>query len=194
MSPILGIIASQNYQRITDTGDMFPISTVTVGSAGAADVTFSNIPSTYTHLQVRVFAQTNRSTYGRDMVKLNVNTDTGNNYSHHYVLGDGGSTIAGAASTTNKIDLGEVGTGVGSTFGIIVFDLLDYTNTNKYKTIRSLFGGDYNGTIAGFGGTVGLFSGLWQSTSATTSLKFAPVNGTQFNQYSSFALYGIKGA
>jgi hypothetical protein len=188
------ILASLSEGVAPSTNSYESIATVTVGSGGAANVEFTSIPSTYSHLQVRVFAQTNRATFGRDMVKLNVNTDTGNNYSHHYILGDGGSAIAGAASTTNKIDLGEVGTGVGSTFGIIILDLLDYTNTNKYKTIRSLFGGDHNGTIASFGGTVGLFSGLWQSTSAITSLKFAPVNGAQFNQYSHFALYGIKGA
>ena len=186
----LGTFAQQGVAA----GDFDSIATVTVGSGGSANVEFTSIPSTFTHLQVRVFAQTNRGTYGRDAVKVNVNTDTGNNYSYHNLLGDGASATSAASTTNSKIDLGDVGTGVGSSFGILVVDLLDYKNTNKYKTIRSLFGGDHNGTIAGFGGTVGMYSGLWQSTSAVTSLKFAPVYGTQFNQYSHFALYGIKAA
>ena len=189
--PILGIIASST---LAAAGDFESIATVTVGSGGAASVTFSSIPSTYTHLQIRVFAQTNRATYGRDAVKLNVNSDTGNNYSWHEVFGDGSGAYVNASSTTNRGEVAEVGTGVGSTFGGAVIDLLDYANTNKYKTIRSLFGGDHNGTIAGFGGTVGLYSALWQSTSGITSISLAPVNGSQFNQYSHFALYGCKSA
>ena len=54
--PILGIVASSTRQGlVTDTGAMFPLGAVTVGSAGASSITFSSIPSTYTHLQVRAF-------------------------------------------------------------------------------------------------------------------------------------------
>ena len=175
------------------TGDYESIATVLVGSAGASTVTFSNIPQTYKHLQIRLFAQTNRTTYGRDVVKININSDTGNNYSHHELFGDGSGAFVNQASTTNVGHIAEIGTGVGSAFGVAVIDFLDYANTSKYKTVRSLFGGDHNGVIAGYGGTVGIFSTLWQSNSALSSITFAPLNGTQFNQYSHFALYGIRG-
>jgi hypothetical protein len=57
-----------------------------------------------------------------------------------------------------------------------------------------LAGNDINGTIASLGGQVMLDSGLWMNTSAVTTIVFAPVYGTNFTQYSFFALYGIRGA
>jgi hypothetical protein len=66
-------------------------------------------------------------------------------------------------------------------------DILDYANTNKYKTTRTLIGRDRNGA-----GIMLFHSGLYQSTNAITSLKFFPSTGN-FAQYTQFALYGIKG-
>jgi hypothetical protein len=66
---------------------------------------------------------------------------------------------------------------------------LDYANTNKYKTTRSIGGNDNNGS-----GFVSLISGLWLSTSAISNIEIIPLNGTLWTQYSHFALYGIKGA
>jgi hypothetical protein len=170
------------------------ISTVTVGGGGAANVEFTSIPSTYKHLQVRCFAQTNRGTYGGDAAKIQFNSDTSANYTYHSLRGNGSS-----ASSSNEVNLAygysvDTGTGVSSTFGAAVIDILDYLDTNKNKTIRTLTGNDINGTIAGYGGTVTFISVLWKNTSAITSIKFTPESGSQFNQYSSFALYGIKGA
>jgi hypothetical protein len=51
---------------------------------------------------------------------------------------------------------------------------------------------DFNGTIAGNGGSAFLGSGNWRSTSAVTSMKFTPFDATNFKQYSSFALYGVS--
>lgn len=169
------------------------IATVTVGAGGSSSISFSSIPSTYKHLQLRALAQTNRATYGRDTVKLQINGDTGTNYAWHEVFGDGASAATNAFTSQTKGEVGEVGTTTGGAYGAFVTDFLDYTNTNKNKTVRSLFGGDHNGTIAGYGGTTGLYSTLWLSTSAITSLTLTPNAGTLFSQYSSFALYGVKG-
>lgn len=191
MAPILGIYASS--AQLGALGDYQSISTVTVGAGGSASVTISSIPSTYTHLQLRVFAQTNRATYGRDYVFIRLNSDTGSNYAWHQVTGDGSTVVtSGNASQTQGI-FAEIGTSTGGAFGVGITDILDYANTSKYKTLRTLGGGDHNGTIAGFGGTVTPTSALWQSTSAVTSLTLYPSTGTAFTQYSSFALYGIKG-
>jgi hypothetical protein len=191
--PILGITAS-SILKVSDTGAMFPLQVVTVGPSGASTVTFSNIPNTYSHLQVRSLAQTNRSGIGRDIVNININNDTSSNYARHYLAGDGSSAVAGGSTSLTKGELVETGTTAGASFGAFVVDLLDYANTNKYKTVRSFGGVDVNGTVGGYGGTINLYSTLWLSTSAITSIKLAPLNGTQFNQYSSFALYGIKAA
>jgi hypothetical protein len=172
------------------------IATSTVGSGGVSSVTFSSIPATYTHLQVRFFAQTNRATYGRDGLYLRFNSDSATNYSFHILTGDGDGVAAGAEINTDKIYLPEVGTTTAgaSFFGSGIVDVLDYVNTSKYKTTRSIGGGDHNGTVAAIGAQVSLRSGGWRSTSAINSITFYPGSGTTISQYSKFALYGIKGA
>jgi glycosyltransferase involved in cell wall biosynthesis len=59
----------------------------------------------------------------------------------------------------------------------------------KTETFRMLGGGDRNGS-----GGVHLQSGVWLNTNAITSITFTSVSPYNFNQYSQFALYGIKGA
>ncbi len=181
--PIIGIQASSiTAGLVTDLGAMFPIGAVTVPSAGAASVTFSSIPATYTHLQVRAF----QKTAGAGDLNFRINADTGGNYSRHYLFGTGSSTGAGGSASETA---GYVGyTPTGTYYQTSIIDILDYKNTNKYKTVRSLLGSDANGS-----GYVLLTSSAWLSTSAITSISFT-AGGGNFSQYSSFALYGIKGA
>jgi hypothetical protein len=173
------------------------IATVTVGGGGASTITFSSIPSTFKHLQVRFFFQDNRGTYGSDDIGFRVGNgsiDTGNNYAWHDLYGNGSSAAAQNVTSTSRMELNNAsGTGVASNFGAGVMDILDYANTSKYKTIRSLHGNDVNGTVSGFGGRIALDSGLWQNTAAISTIQFAPLYGSSFNQYSHAALYGIKG-
>ena len=172
------------------------ITTSTVGGGGVASVTFSSIPATYTHLQVRYFAQTNRATYGRDGIWIRFNSDSASNYSDHYLTGDGSTADAGANINADRIYLPEVLTSTAGAnfFGSGIVDVLDYVNTSKYKTTRSIGGGDHNGTVNSIGAQVSLRSGAWRSTSAINSITFYPGSGTTISQYSKFALYGIKGA
>jgi len=189
--PILGIVASSNYQRVApDTGAMFPLGMVQVGSAGAADITFSSIPSTYTHLQIRVLARTTTVT-SFDAIGLQFNAETSSVYTLHTLLGNGSSVTAFASTPESQISLDKAaGASIGSNiFAGIVCDILDYKSTNKFKTTRSLGGVDNNGT-----GVIHLTSGLWRSTNAVSSIKLYSQNGGNFAQYTSIALYGIKGA
>ena len=192
MSPILGIIASQNYSRVPATS-YESIATVTVGSPQAA-IEFTSIPSTYKHLQIRAIAKnvtTGAADY--DAMRIQYNTDTGTNYAWHYLKGEGvGSGGVGQASSSSYLWSGTVirsGTGQTSAFSISVIDILDYANTSKYKTQRWLNGTEFNALYP----WIGLGSGLWQSTSAVTSIKIFIDTAVNFAQYSSFALYGIKG-
>jgi hypothetical protein len=192
MSPILGIYASQISGHLV-TSSYYSIATQTVGSGGASSITFSSIPSTYTHLQLRMFTQTNRATYGIDQLSIQFNGVSGTSYSEHFLFGDGSTAQSSGYASQSAIFTNYLsGTAVGGTFGSWITDILDYTNTNKNKTVRILAGNDINGTIAGYGGYVGLTSGEFYSTNAISSIVIAPGGGTQFNQYSSFALYGIK--
>lgn len=188
--PILGIVASSNYQRVApDTGAMFPLGMVQVGSAGAANITFNSIPSTYKHLQIRAMTRSDRASTAGDGMILRVNSDSGSNYAYHYLQGDGASATAGADSSVTSVIIPRSGSAnqTSGIFGVTVLDILDYKNTSKYKTIRTLGGNDANGS-----GIIALFSGLWQNTNAITSITIDQQNGSNFQQYSNFALYGIK--
>jgi hypothetical protein len=158
---------------------------VTVGSTSVSNVTFSSIPSTYTHLQIRAFSRSDRSTT-IDTLFASLNGDTANYYTHG-LYGTGASIAAYSDNGNPNYFSVSPGTSIGSNiFGAAIWELLDYSNTNKYKTIRVLHGVDANGS-----GTMRLTSSLWTSTSAVTSIK---ISSTVDNlvQYSHFALYGIK--
>jgi hypothetical protein len=71
-------------------------------------------------------------------------------------------------------------------FGAGIIDILDYADTNKYKTVRALSGTDNNGS-----GDIILGSGLYQQTTAITSITLE-ANGVNWLTNSSFALYGIR--
>jgi hypothetical protein len=194
LNSLIGIIASSGGVTVSNSYES--IATVTVGSGGAANIEFTSIPSTYQHLQIRFIAQTNRATYGVDDFRLQLNSDTANNYARHRLGGTGSSVEVNATTSTSYInskDTVATTTAGSAFFGAGVIDLLDYANTNKYKTVRTLSGADINGTIAGFGGSIGFASGLWQNNNAITSIKMYPDVGSLWSRYSSFALYGIKG-
>jgi hypothetical protein len=192
MAPILGIYASQiSGHLFAPSGAYDSIATATVGSGGVSSVTFSSIPSTYTHLQIRGTVRTNHSggTDG-DYLKLRFNSDTGANYTSHLLLGNGSSATSAAYTSQNEIWIQRVGaTGLASNiFGVFVCDLLDYANTNKNKVTRNLGGYDANGS-----GRIDLDSGLWVNTSAVSTITLTSGGGSALEQYSSFALYGIRG-
>ena len=187
MSPILGIIASSNFQRVTSSYDS--IATTTVGGGGAATISFTSIPATYTHLQIRCLARTTRADTD-DQLRLQLNSDTASNYSQHALSGDGSAASASAGASVTFMFLGRSAgaTSGASMFGVSVIDILDYADTNKYKTLRGLTGLDMNGS-----GFATLTSGSWRNTAAVTSIQVTFI-GALMAQYSSFALYGIKGA
>lgn len=183
MAPILGIWASSKSTVAADTGAMFPLQVITVGPAGASSVSFTNIPNTYTHLQIRGIART-----GSDQAVLVTFNGSSSTYKNHYLEGTGTSAIAGA-ETNSGIALYGVSVSTANTFSGFVWDVLDYANTNKNKVLRALNGFDKNGT-----GYIDLDSGLWVDTSAITSITITPTGGTTFQQYTQFALYGVKSA
>jgi hypothetical protein len=178
--PILGVIASSISGNLYNAS-YDSISTVTVGAGGAASITFSSIPSTYTHLQIRGISKMSSGA----SLYMQLNSDTGSNYARHYFNGNGSAAGAGGNSSFTNMFVGSTGTAT-STFGANVIDILDYTNTNKYTTSRSLSGADANGS-----GFMQVMSGLWINTAAVSTITI--LGDSNFQEYSSFALYGIKG-
>jgi hypothetical protein len=174
---VLGTVGSQNTKNFLG-GDFESIATAN-GTGSSATITFSSIPSTYTHLQIRVFNYTG----GGDNLGIQFNNDTGSNYAYHQIAADGSDiTVAGVTNNTTML----AGYSSPSQYGVAVTDILDYKNTNKNKTIRSLHGSDANGS-----GFIIFRSGLWMNTSAVSSIRLFANNN--FTTASQFALYGIKG-
>ena len=160
------------------------IATVTVGSGGASNVEFTSIPSTFKHLQIRGLARI--ATGGSSgIIQFNSDTTT-TNYYHHGIEALGSGTPAGFASNTFPFIISIPST--ANMYAVTVTDILDYTNTNKYKTLRGLGGYDGNGS-----GYLALESMLWMNTAAITSLQFSP-NAQTWSQYANISLYGIKAA
>lgn len=181
---------------ITDGGeaatDFESIATVTVGAGGAATITFASIPSTYQHLQLRGTFRASVSNSDDLNVVAAINNDTTHtNYRIHVLDGDGATATAGTAQLTGfyaSVGLAPGNTSTASTFGAGIADFLDYANTNKNTTVRTLTGDDKNGS-----GFMRLASTLWMNTAAVDRLDITLRNGNNFVENSRIALYGIKG-
>jgi hypothetical protein len=185
---MFGLIASSISGNLSSNFDS--IATITVGAGGSGgSVSFNSIPSIYKHLQIRALVRSTTGASPENLAYMQFNGDTGTNYSYHFMLGTGSATAATGGANTNLlplIDSTNSGT-IAYDFAPTVADILDYSSTSKYKTARSLTGTDANGS-----GNIFLCSGLWMNTAAITSITVIPEK-TAFAQYSSFALYGIKG-
>jgi len=158
-------------------------------SSSAASVVFSSIPSTYEHLQIRAYMRSTSvaDTFVRSYFRFN--SDTGTNYAEHNLVGNGSSPTSAAVITTtsccNSIVSGS--NAAANIYGVIIFDLLDYASSNKYRTARALSGVDTNGN-----GRAAFSSGLWLNTAAVTSITLSLDNNISAG--SVVALYGLKSA
>jgi hypothetical protein len=185
--PILGILASQVTGNLYPTTGFVSIATITAGSGGSSSVTFSGIPSVYKHLQIRAIGRNNTAPSD---ARYTFNGDTGSNYSYHLLVGNG-STAASYNATSQTFLRGAPYCDTSTTvFGAGITDILDYQNTNKYNTVRTATGLEYN--TSNYSQSQ-FYSGLWMNTSAITSITITPSGGGVWTQYSSFALYGIQG-
>lgn len=164
------------------------IATAT-GTGSSGTISFTSIPSTFKHLQIRLMARSDGAATASDHL-IQLNADTGSNYAYHALYGSGSTVGAfGAASTTSGY-LGEIpyASATASIMGVTIIDILDYGSTTKNKTIRIFNGDDRNGA-----GYVYINSSLWLNTNAVSSVQ-VKTNSGNFTTASTFALYGIKEA
>lgn len=171
-------------------GDYESISTVTVGAGGQSSIVFSSIPSTYKHLQLRGILKDSRNVGVLSNAYMQFNSDSGANYVNHNLYGDGSGIASEVQTSTTAMLFANIAsaTTTANMFAGFVTDILDYTSTSKYKTIRTLGGADNNGS-----GQIFLKSGLWMNSgSAVTNITLTPLVAN-FTQYSQVALYGLKG-
>ena len=184
--PILGVIASSTRQGLAPvaTGSYDALASYTVPSGGIATITFAGLPTAgqYAHLQIRgSFSNSSGS-----VIRGRFNLDSGNNYSRHYMYGDGGSAVAG---NDINFDYATFGYNAGTTanYSASVVDILDYAATTKNKTVRTWTGSDNNGS-----GLIVFYSSGWYNTAAINSITITS-SGGNFTQHSQFSVYGIRG-
>jgi hypothetical protein len=183
--------SASNSVTLASASSYESIATVTVGSGGTSSISFTSIPQTYKHLQIRGIGKTDRAAGTVTELQVEINSDTTSNYYTHELMGNGSSVIPSAQTSTaiKYFSWSRLASADTSVFSANIIDFLDYANTSKYKTARHLGGVDGNG----FGNII-LNSGMIANTAAISSIKITPGYGsTTLLQYTSFALYGIKG-
>jgi hypothetical protein len=165
-------------------------------SSGTSFVTFTSIPQTYKHLQLRGIA---RDTYSDGVpesttITMRLNDNSSSVYLGHYLTANGSSVSAGGNSSANtsldRMLSCAFGAGSANMFGVGIVDFPDYSSTTKNKTAYANTGGDVNTTDTK--SNVWFSSGVFLSTDAITQIRiFAPISG--FATGTMFSLYGIRG-
>lgn len=170
---------------------LIKIATVTVGSGGASDITFSSISGSYTDLQLALSLRTSTATYQVDQIKLRFNGDSGTNYTYKNLVSSSAGVTSGGASSQDYLYFGYAPRpqATASAFNNALLYIPNYASSS-YKSI-------YSDTIAATNGTgdywyISNNTGIWLSTSAITSISIYSGDAGGFAQYSTAYLYGIK--
>jgi hypothetical protein len=161
------------------------ISSVTVGSGGAANIEFTSIPSTYTDLVLKLSGRSDRS-QTTEFLSINLNSSA-SNFTNLYLEGTGTTVYSG--SFAGYIGSIPAATATASTFGSFEVYLPNYAGSNN-KSMSSDSVSENNLNLA----YSDLIAGLWSQTAAITSVKLVTNNASNFVQYSTAYLYGISNA
>lgn len=165
------------------------ISSVTVGSGGAASIDFTSIPATFTDLVVKCSLRGNGGATIRS-VQMRFNNSSSAIYNQ--IIIDGNGSSASSASFANDTIFYWGGwandtNSTANTFSNYEFYIPNYAGSaNKSVSIDAV--AENNATTA----YARLASGLWASTAAITQVNI--IGETSFLQYSTAYLYGVKNA
>jgi hypothetical protein len=165
---------------------MFPIATFTTSAGSPSLFDFTSIPQTYNHLQLSFSVRDTSAFATRGMfIEFNGNTITGTN-AEHYFKSDGATLTSGNSTALGRLDFSSIPAASSSAniFSVGVIDILDYASTTKNKALRINHGYDANGS-----GEVNLWTGLWNTTTAISSLRL--YSNTAFANGTTMQLYGI---
>jgi hypothetical protein len=161
------------------------IASVTVGSGGAANMDFQNIPADYTDLVLKVSA---RNSSDENAYRVRINNDSSTLYSARFLLGNGSAASSNSNSTQTAAFVGRMSmsTDTASTFGSTDIYIPNYTSSVA-KSLSSDVVTENNATTA----FQSLFAALYTGTSAITRLTLIP-DANNFAEHSTATLYGIK--
>lgn len=165
----------------------------TVLSSNTASVTFSSLGSysAYKHLQLRIVARDTNS-FASTIRDLNMrfNGDSGTNYFGHELIGDPSwpGVFSQNLGNTSRIRARATidDSATANVYVASIWDILDFNNTSKNKTVRILSGTNQGNNDA----RIVLTSGAWNNTAAITSITITGAD--QHKTGSRFSLYGVK--
>ena len=160
------------------TNTYVALDTKVLGTA-AASVTFTSIPQGYTDL---VLVMSPLSSSGQRQVYMEINGDTGSNYSRTILSGTGSSAVSARNSNQFQTYLDYYGV-VETTPTNKIIQFMNYSNTTTFKTVLTRS----NDTSSGLDAIVH----LWRSTAAITQIQIY-IDAVNFAVGSTFSLYGIK--
>lgn len=159
---------------------MVALATTTLGSS-AATITFGSIPATYRDLRLVVQAPLTSLPGTTDMDFI-LNSDAGGNYSGVTMTGNGSSATSASGSSLTRVDAPSDSTTIDFVWTV---DIMDYSATDKHKTILERY------SRAAYGARAGCYR--WANTAAVTTVTFRGGDSQTkpFAIGSTFSLYGI---
>lgn len=159
-----------------------PIATTTVSSTPTTTVTFTSIPATFTDIiLVGVYKRTSG---GATTPRITFNSSS-SGYSETLLYGDGTSAVSSRTTSATYLTGGTAADGIWSYMSMSIFSYAGST----YKTSLYEASTDANGS-----GRASRMVGLWQNTSAITSVSILSSSGTGWDIGTTWTLYGIKSA
>jgi hypothetical protein len=167
------------------------ISSVTVGSGGAANIEFTSIPATYTDLLIKFNVRSSRAA-NQDDCRLAINGSSSSfTYRQLYGGASSGSPVAGSSSgSAGFIGIIPAVNNTASTFSSQEIYILNYAGSNN-KSISIDSAAENNAATYW---QLDLIALLWSNSNAINSLSFTSNNAANFAQYSTAYLYGISNA
>jgi hypothetical protein len=179
-------VLSAAARGITPFSSDYELIASAFGTGSSGVITFSSIPATYKHLQIRYTAK--NSSTATD-INLTFNGITSGSYIRHRLFGNGSVMDSNSSSTSaTSIQLTEAMASSTTTAltSAGVIDILDYVSSTKNTTIQARYGQSTN-----LNRIYSVTGALFNTASITSITLTASANN--YANISRFSLYGIKG-
>ena len=167
------------------------IQSVTVPSGGSASIDFTSIPSTYTDLVLKSSTRgDNAAAYNNSFIRFN--NDSASNYLAIALWGNstGAVSVSAGASTEIQYIFSDAANATSNTFANSEIYIPNYAGSTQksvsFDNVSENNLGTTNAAIAN------LMAGKWSGTAAINRITIYPQSTTNFVQYSTAYLYGVK--
>lgn len=164
------------------------VQSITVGAGGAANIEFTSIPQTGTHLLIALSSRNSIAGYA---VTMSFNGSTATNYAVQVLYGDGANgKYAQRLTTQPSLELGASsgGTDTANIFGMHEIIIYDYTSSQT----KSISVNSVSETNTSANAYQTFVAGEWLLTDAISSILLKPGGTATFAQYTSASLYRIN--